>query len=63
MFLSDFHLFSSDSAIKNFIRIHPTTGCLKIGEFRIQSVVGDHFSRPNMEIKKNRNSPHKDTLV
>jgi hypothetical protein len=29
------------------------TGCLKIREFRIQSVVGDHFSSPNMEIKKN----------
>jgi hypothetical protein len=28
------------------------TGCLKIREFRIQSVVGDHFSSPNMEIKK-----------
>jgi hypothetical protein len=39
------------------------TGCLKIREFRIQSVVGDHFSSPNMEIKKNRGSPHKDTLV
>jgi hypothetical protein len=26
--------------------------CLKIREFRIQSVVGDHFSSPNMEIKK-----------
>jgi hypothetical protein len=39
------------------------TGCLKIREFRIQSVVGDHFSSPNMEMKKNRDSPHKDTLV
>jgi hypothetical protein len=39
------------------------TGCLKIREFRIQSVVGDHFSSPNMEIKKNRDSPHRDTLV
>jgi hypothetical protein len=39
------------------------TWCLKISEFRIQSVVGDHFSSPNMEIKKNRDSPHKDTLV
>jgi hypothetical protein len=29
------------------------TGCVKIREFRIQSVVGDHFSSPNME--KNRN--------
>jgi hypothetical protein len=35
--------------------------CLKIREFRIQNVVGDHFSSPNMEIKKN--SLHKDTLV
>jgi hypothetical protein len=26
------------------------TGCLKIREFRIQGVVGDHFSSPNMEI-------------
>jgi hypothetical protein len=32
------------------------TGCLKIREFRIQSVVGDHFSSPNME-KKNRDFP------
>jgi hypothetical protein len=40
------------------------TGCLKIPEFRNQSVVGDHFGSPNMEIKKkNRDSPHKDTLV
>jgi hypothetical protein len=39
------------------------TGCIKIREFRILSVVGDHFSSPNMEIKKNRNSPRKDTLV
>jgi hypothetical protein len=30
------------------------TGCLKIHEFRIQSVVGDHFSSPNMEIKKKK---------
>jgi hypothetical protein len=28
------------------------TGCLKIRQFRIQSVVGDHFSSPNMEIEK-----------
>jgi hypothetical protein len=28
------------------------TGCLKIREFRRQSVVGDHFTSPNMEIKK-----------
>jgi hypothetical protein len=27
------------------------TGCLKNREFRIQSVVGDHFSSPNMEKK------------
>jgi hypothetical protein len=33
------------------------TGCLKIREFRIQSVVGDHFSSPNMEIKK-KNVPY-----
>jgi hypothetical protein len=39
------------------------TGCPKIREFRIQSVVRNHFSSPNMEIKKNRDSPHKDTLV
>jgi hypothetical protein len=26
------------------------TGCLKIRELRIHSVVGDHFSSPNMEI-------------
>jgi hypothetical protein len=39
------------------------TGCLKIREYRIQSVVGNDFSSPNMEIKKNRDSLHKDTLV
>jgi hypothetical protein len=39
------------------------TGCLKIREFRIQSVVWDHFSSPIMEIKKNRDFPHKDTLI
>jgi hypothetical protein len=26
------------------------TGCLKIREFRIQSVVGDHFSSSNKEM-------------
>jgi hypothetical protein len=35
----------------------------QIREFQIQSVVGDHFSSPNMEIKKNRDSPHKDTVA
>jgi hypothetical protein len=39
------------------------TGCLKIRKFRIQSVVGNYFSSPHMEIKKNQDSPHKDTLV
>jgi hypothetical protein len=39
------------------------TGCLKIREFRIQSVVGDHLSSANMEIKKSRDSPHKDKLI
>jgi hypothetical protein len=33
--------------------------CLKIREFQIQSVVGDHFSSPNMEIKKIRTPPTK----
>jgi hypothetical protein len=33
------------------------TGCLKILEFQIQSVVGDHFSSPNMEIKKKIGTP------
>jgi hypothetical protein len=33
------------------------TGCLKIREFRIQTVVGDHFSSPNMEIKKKSGLP------
>jgi hypothetical protein len=31
--------------------------CPKISEFRIQSVVGDHFSSPNMEIKKKSGLP------
>jgi hypothetical protein len=35
------------------------TECLKIREFRIQSVVGDHFSSPNMEIKKSGTPPTK----
>jgi hypothetical protein len=33
------------------------TGCLKIRDFQIQSVVGDHFSSPNVEIKKNSGLP------
>jgi hypothetical protein len=33
------------------------TGCLKIREFRIQSVVVDHFSSSNMEIKKKSGVP------
>jgi hypothetical protein len=33
------------------------TGCLKIREFRIHGVVGDHFSSPNMEIKKKSGLP------
>jgi hypothetical protein len=33
------------------------TGCLKIREFRIQNVVGDHFSSPNIEIKKKSGLP------
>jgi hypothetical protein len=35
------------------------TGCLKIREFQIQSVVGNHFSSPNMEIKKIGTPPTK----
>jgi hypothetical protein len=34
-------------------------GCLKIREFQIRTVVGDHFSSPNMEIKKILDSPTK----
>jgi hypothetical protein len=37
---------------ENIYKLLYYTGCLKIREFRIQSVVGDHFSSPNMEIKK-----------
>jgi hypothetical protein len=33
---------------------HLYAGCLKFREFRIQSVVGDHFRGPNMEIKKKK---------
>jgi hypothetical protein len=33
------------------------TGCLKIREFRIRSVVGGHFSSPNREIKKKIGTP------
>jgi hypothetical protein len=35
----------------DFLKIH-YTGCLKIRKFRIQSVIEDHFSSQNMEIKK-----------
>jgi hypothetical protein len=33
------------------------TGCLKIREFRIQSVVGDDFSSSNLEIKNKSGLP------
>jgi hypothetical protein len=33
------------------------TGCLKIRDFQIQSIVGDHFSSLNMEIKKKIGTP------
>jgi hypothetical protein len=33
------------------VRRKKYTGCLKIREFRIQSVVGDYFSSPNMDVK------------
>jgi hypothetical protein len=36
---------------------------IEVCKFRIQSVAGDHFSNPNMEIKKNRDFPHKDALI
>jgi hypothetical protein len=39
------------------LRIDEYTGCLKIREFRIRSVVGDHSSSPNMEIKKKIRTP------
>jgi hypothetical protein len=39
------------------VRRKKYTGCLKIRELRIQSVVGDHFSSPNMEIKKKSGLP------
>jgi hypothetical protein len=35
------------------------TGCLKIRELRMQSVVGNHFSSPNMEKKKIGTTPTK----
>jgi hypothetical protein len=50
-----------ESIYGNSLKIH--TGCLKIRKFRIQSVVGDHFSSPNMEIKKKSEVSHKDTVV
>jgi hypothetical protein len=37
--------------------------CFNIREFQIQSIVGDHFSSPNMEIKNKSGLPHKDKLV
>jgi hypothetical protein len=40
-----------------------STGCPKIRKFRIQSVVGDHFSRPNMEIKKKSGLPPQRCLL
>jgi hypothetical protein len=57
------HKFEATLATQNFVKENKYTGCLKIREFRIQSVVGDHFSSPNIEIKKIRDSPHKDTLI
>jgi hypothetical protein len=38
-------------------KIDTHTGCLRIREFQIQSVVGDHFSSPNLEIKKKSGLP------
>jgi hypothetical protein len=36
-----------------------TYRCLKIREYRIQSIVGDHFSSPDMEIKKSGLPPQR----
>jgi hypothetical protein len=44
--------FEATLATQNFVKENKYTGCLKIREFQIQSVVGDHFSSPNMKIKK-----------
>jgi hypothetical protein len=35
------------------------TGCLQIRELRMQSVEGDHFNCPNMEVKKIGTTPAK----
>jgi hypothetical protein len=43
----------------NIVNLIHYTGCLKIHVFRIQSIVGDHFSSPNMEIKKIGTPPTK----
>jgi hypothetical protein len=46
------------SQVKEFFMFKKIyTGCLKTREFRIQSVVGDHFSSLNMEIKKKSGLP------
>jgi hypothetical protein len=39
------------------------TVCLTNREFRIQSVVGDHFSSPNIEIKKKSGLPPQRSCV
>jgi hypothetical protein len=45
-------MITKELQFKLFGYFSACTGCLKIREFRIQSVVGDRFSNPNMEIKK-----------
>jgi hypothetical protein len=47
------HVFPHTYFTKFMPNVYRITGCLKIRDFQIQSVVGDHFSSPNMEIKKN----------
>jgi hypothetical protein len=52
---SNFHKKISKNIILILIMYY--TGCLKILEFRVQSVVGDRCSNPNIEIKKKSGLP------
>jgi hypothetical protein len=49
--------FLTVQSLNNFNTDNSHLQCLKIREFWIQNVVGDHFSSPNMEIKKKSGLP------
>jgi hypothetical protein len=57
-----FQIFSHSKQIWFFNLKFKYTGCLKIREFRIQRVVRITSVVQIWKLKKNRHSPHKDTL-